>query len=308
MSFDSIKFIWHNGKVIPKEEFKLPLWTWTLHYGAGVFEGLRFYKGKNNSFIVRAEDHMRRFLNSAKIYTIKVKYGVDELVQGIIETIRANKQDEGYIRPIAYYGPMKELGLKPVHTPVWVGIFTIPFGRYLGADALEKGITCCISSWTRHRPNIMPPLAKCGANYANSMLASKEAVRNGYDEAIMLDERGLVSEGPGENLFIVKDNTLITPPLAASVLDGITRDCIMRIARDEGVCVVERDVMRAELYVADEVFFTGTAGEVTPITSIDGRIVGSGKRGELTKKLQDIYFSAVTGKNPKYKEWVTPIY
>lgn len=306
--FEDIKFVWHNGRVIPGNTFSLPLWTWTLHYGAGVFEGIRFYEGKNNSFIVRPGDHIRRMFNSAKIYLMKIPFTEGQILDGIIETIKANKLKSGYIRPIAYYGPMKELGLKPKETPVWVGIFTIPFGRYLGEDAIEKGIKCCVSSWTRHHPNIMPPEAKCCANYANSMLASKGAVMDGYDEAILLDPNGYVSEGPGENIFLVRGGILSTPPLSSSVLPGITRDCVIKIAKDQGIEVREEVITRGQLYIADEIFFTGTAGEVTPITEIDHRTIGEGKRGPVTKKLQETYFDAVTGKNPKYKAWITPVY
>jgi branched-chain amino acid aminotransferase len=306
--FEDIKFLWHNGKIIPKEEFKLPLWTWTLHYGAGVFEGLRFYEGNDNSYIVRPNDHIGRMFDSAKIYMMKIPFTQEQIIQGMKDSIKANKQKGGYIRPIAYFGPMKELGLKPKETPIWVGIFTIPFGRYLGEDALEKGIRCCVSSWTRHHPNIMPPEAKCNANYANSMLASRGAMLDGYAEAIMLDPLGYVSEGPGENIFLVKDGVIRTPPLASSVLPGITRDCVMKIAKNQGVVVKEEIVTRGQLYIADEIFFTGTAGEVTPITEIDHRTIGSGKRGPITKKLQEIYFNAVTGKDPKYKDWIMKVY
>lgn len=306
--FDDMKFVWHNGKVIPKEQFALPLWTWTLHYGAGVFEGLRFYEGEKNSFIVRAQDHIKRMINSSKIYMMKIPFTEQQLLQGMIDTIKANKLKGGYIRPIAYFGPMAELGLKPKDTPIWVGIFTIPFGRYLGPDALERGIKCCVSSWTRHHPNIMPTEAKCCANYANSMLASRSAALDGYDEAIILDPQGYVSEGPGENIFLVRDGILSTPTLSSSVLPGITRDCILTIAHDQGIPVREEVITRGQLYIADEVFFTGTAGEVTPITEIDHRVIGSGKRGPITKKLQDIYFNAVMGRDPKYRRWVTPIY
>jgi branched-chain amino acid aminotransferase len=246
--------------------------------------------------------------NSAKIYLMKIPFTREQFVQGMIDTIKANKLKGGYIRPIAYWGPMKELGLKPKDTPVWAGIFTIPFGRYLGPDALEKGIKCCVSSWTRHHPNIMPAEAKCCANYANSMLASKGAVMDGYDEAILLDPNGYVSEGPGENIFLVHDGILSTPSLSSSVLPGITRDSIITIAKDQGLTVKEEVVTRGQLYIADEVFFTGTAGEVTPITEIDHRTIGEGKRGPVTKKLQETYFDAVQGKDKKYKAWVTPVY
>lgn len=309
MAFEKTEFIWHNGQLVKWDEAKTSVATWSLHYGVSFFEGIRAYWNGSQLFVVRLKDHIKRMFDSAKMYDVVIPYKPEELERAVVETLKKNNlKTTAYIRPIAYFGEMKALGLHPGQTPVDVGIFTIPFGRYLGPDALEKGIKVCITTWRKIAPYSLPPEAKCSANYANSYLNALEAKKAGYEEALLLDHRGFICEGPGENFFMIKNGELITPPQCASILNGVTRDCIIKIAKDEKISVCEKDLTRGEVYTADEAFFTGTAGEVTPITSIDGRTIGEGKLGKMTKKLQEIYFDAVNGKNAKYKAWVTPVY
>jgi len=305
---EKTKLIWQDGKLVPWDDAKVHVATWSLHYGLAIFEGMRAYEGKNNTFIFRLEDHMKRMIRSAKMYLMPIPLSLEEMCSAVKKTVKANKIKSGYIRPVLHYGYMKKLGLNPGDTPINFFVFVVPFGRYLGEEALEKGIHCCISSWRRHAPFIVPPESKCCANYANSVLAKREALLNGYQEAILLDYRGFVSEGSGENIFIVRDSVLKTPPLHASILEGITRDSIMKISRDLGMKCIEQDITRGELYVSEEIFLTGTAGEVTPVTKIDHRVIGSGKVGPITKKLQKTYFDVVKGKNKKYKKWLTAVY
>lgn len=309
MAFEKTKWVWHNGKLVKWEEAKTHVATWSLHYGVSLFEGMRAYWNGRQLFVVRLKDHMKRMFDSAKMYDVTIPYKQEKLEKAVLETLKKNNmKTTTYIRPIAYFGEMKALGLHPGDTPVNVSIFVTPFGRYLGPDALEKGIKVCIASWRKVPPFSLPPEAKCSANYANSYLTSLEAKKAGYEEALLLDHRGFICEGPGENFFMIKDGKLMTTPPYASILHGITRDCVLKIAKDEKIATEERDMTRGEVYAADEAFFTGTAGEVTPITSVDGRVVGDGKAGKIMKKLQAIYFGAVNGKNAKYKEWITPVY
>ena len=302
------KYIWHDGKIMPWEKAVTHVATWTLHYGVGVFEGMRAYEGKGNSYIVRLGDHVQRLIESAKIYQIPLKYSKNQIEEAVLEIVRKNEHKSCYIRPLLFYGEMEKLGLDPGKTPTVLSIFTVDFGRYLGEDALEKGIKCGISSWRRQPPFSVPTLAKCGANYANAHIAKMEALREGYGEAIMTDFEGYASEGSAENLFMVEDGVLVTPPEYESILKGVTRDCIIQIAKDEGIEVKERQITHGQLFVADELFFSGTAGEVTPINNVDGRKIGNEKRGPITKRLQEIYFDAVNGNNEKYKHWVTKVY
>jgi len=309
MAFEKTEWIWHNGEIKKWDDARLSIATWSLHYGVAFFEGIRAYWNGSQLFVVRLKDHVKRMFDSAKIYGVTIPYKPEEIERAVLEVLKKNNiKTTCYIRPIAYFGEMKALGLHPGQTPVDVGIFTIPFGRYLGPDALEKGIKACITTWRKAPPFCLPPEAKCSANYANSYLNSLEAAKAGYEEALLLDNQGFICEGPGENFFMVKNGELITTPRHSSILNGVTRDCILRIAKDEKIPSAEKDLTRGEVYVADEAFFTGTAGEVTPITGIDGRIIGDGKAGKMTKKLQEIYFDAVNGKSTKYKEWVTPVY
>ena len=305
--FDKQKYLWSDGKIVDWESAQVHVSCWSLHYGVGFFEGLRAYEGKDNTYIVRLGEHVDRLFNSAKIYGIQIPYTKEEISKGIIDTVAKNKLKSCYIRPIVFLGEMKALGLNPESTQVRAAVFAIPFGHYLGADCLEKGISCKTSSWRKHSPFIVPVHSKCIGNYANVYLEKQEAQKDGYAEAIVLDERGFVCEGSAENIFMVKDGKVSTPN-GASVLLGITRQCVLDICKEEGIALVERDIARDELYTADEVFLTGTAGELTPVTKIDNRVIGSGSRGPVCKKVQEIFFSAVTGKSKKHSKWVTPVY
>lgn len=303
MALTPTKFIWMDGKLVPWKKANVHVLTHTLHYGFGVFEGIRCYKTAKGPAVFRLKDHMKRLENSAKLVGMKLPYSVGEFIKATKETIKANKIEECYIRPIAFYG-YGVMGLNPKGSKVNVAIAVWSWGTYLGKDGLERGIRARISPWIRIHPRILPTQAKLVANYANSILAKVDALKSGYDEAILLNMDGNVAEGPGENLFIVEDGKLITPPLSSGALGGITRDSIIKIAEDEGIAFEERDISREQLYAADEAFFTGTAAEVTPIREIDGKSIGEGKRGKITEKLQRIFFNAVRGKEPKYDSWL----
>ncbi|WP_291327890.1 branched-chain amino acid transaminase [Desulfovibrio sp. UCD-KL4C] len=295
--------IWFDGKLVNWDDAQVHVLTHTLHYGAGVFEGIRAYccvDGK--SAVFRLKDHVVRLFDSAKIIGIKIPFTIDEIVDAIIETLKVNGLKEGYIRPLVFIGE-GAMGVHPGSNPIRVAIATWPWGAYLGEEALEKGIRVKTSSFNRHHVNAMMTKAKACGNYVNSILAKVEAVNDGYDEALMLDTQGFVSEATGENIFIVKDNLIKTTPLT-SVLPGITRASLMKVARDLGYEVVEQQFTRDELYIADEAFFCGTAAEVTPIREVDNRIIGEGKCGPVTKKLQKDYFNAVKGGNEKYSSWL----
>jgi branched-chain amino acid aminotransferase len=303
MGLKPTKLIWMDGKLVPWKEATVHVLTHTLHYGMGVFEGIRCYKTERGPAVFRLRDHMRRLENSARLAGMKLPYSAAELVRATKRTIKANGIEECYIRPIAYYG-YGVMGLNPEGSKVRVTIAVWPWGTYLGEEGLELGVRAKISPWRRIHPSILPPQAKIVGNYANSILAKVDALRSGYDEAILLNMEGKVAEGPGENLFVVKEGKLVTPPLSSGVLEGITKDSIVRIARDEGMTVEEREISPEELYSADEAFFTGTAAEVTPIREVDGRVIGDGSRGPITTKLQRIYFNVVRGREPKYEFWL----
>ncbi len=298
------EFIWMDGKLVPWDDAKVHVLTHALHYGTGVFEGIRCYETQRGPAIFRLADHVRRMVESSKIYLMKLPYSEQQLSDAIIQTIRANKLKECYIRPIAYYG-YGEMGLNPLKNPVEVAIAAYPWGTYLGEEGLRKGVRCKVSSWCRLDPRVLPPLAKATANYLNSVLAKVEALQTGYDEAIVLSTSGTVSEGPGENIFIVKNGELITPWIATGPLQGITMASVKQIAKDFGISIIEREVLREELFLADEAFFTGTAAEITPIREIDGRIIGEGRRGPITEKIQSKFFEIVRGKDPAYEKWLT---
>ncbi|NQY74035.1 MAG: branched-chain amino acid transaminase [Candidatus Margulisbacteria bacterium] len=300
---EKTKLIWKNGKLIPWEEATTHVLTHALHYSTGFFEGMRAYDTPNGVAIFRARDHFQRLLDSAKIYKMKVPYSVEELIDANKHVIRENNIGACYIRPMVYYG-YGEMGINPRNNPVDAIIAVWPWGPYLGKEGLSKGIRCKVSSWTRIDGSMLPSLSKCVGNYANSILAKQEALDGGYDEAILLNARGVVAEGPGENIFMVKNNQLITPPISDSVLGGITRDSVLQIAKDLGYAFSISSVSRDELYTADELFFTGTAAEVTPIREVDGREIGSGRRGPITEKIQSTYFNAVKGEDPKYSDWL----
>ncbi len=297
------KYIWMDGKTMPWAQAKVHVLTHTLHYGMGVFEGIRCYQTQDGPAVFRLKDHLLRLENSARLVGMKLPYSVEQLGKATKAVIKKNRINECYIRPIAYYG-YGVMGLNPEGAPVKVAIAVWPWGTYLGEEGLKHGIRAKISKWRRIHPNIMPPQAKVVANYANSILAKVEILGAGYDEAILLNMDGKVAEGPGENVFIVKGGKVITPPISSGALTGITRDSVIAIAKDAGIGFKEKDLSPKDLYSADEAFFTGTAAEVTPIREIDGKTIGKGMRGPVTEKLQETFFKAIRGAEPKYKAWL----
>jgi branched-chain amino acid aminotransferase len=295
--------IWHNGNLIPWEQATLHVMSHVVHYGSSVFEGIRCYGQPQGSAVFRLPEHMQRLLDSARIYRMEIPFNLEELCAGVVDLIEANGVAPCYIRPIALRG-YGEIGVSPKGSPMEVYIANFPWGKYMpGVD----GVDVCVSSWNRMAPNTMPSLAKAGSNYMNSQLIRMEADLNGYSEGIALDVNGLVSEGSGENIFIVRNGVLFTPPLAHSALSGITRDSVLTIARHLGLTVKEQSMPRELLYIADEVFFTGTAAEVTPIRSVDRILVGDGKPGEITKKIADEFFGIANGLKPDRFGWLTPV-
>src|ERR1700685_3671757 len=289
--------IWHNGRLIDWNDAKIHVLAHVTSYGSSVFEGIRCYATPSGPAIFRVREHIRRLLDSAKIYRIEVKHTVDELADAMTELVRVNKMDSCYFRPLVLRG-YGDVGVLPFANPVETYIACWEWGKYLGEEALAEGVDVCVSSWNRIVPNTLPALAKAGANYMNSQLIKMEAITNGYSEGIALDEAGYVSEGSGENIFLVRDGKIHTPPLGASVLPGITRDAILTLARDNGIPVVETIIPREMLYIADEVFFSGTAAEITPIRSIDRITIGKGHRGPITEKLQTEFFGVINGTRP----------
>jgi branched-chain amino acid aminotransferase len=297
--------IWMDGKFVAWDDARVHILTHALHYGLGVFEGIRCYKTENGSAIFRLREHVDRLFNSAHIFMMDVPFSREEITSAITETVKVNKMQECYIRPLVYIG-YGAMGLFPNENPVNVSIAVWPWGAYLGDEGLEKGIRIKVSSFTRHHVNVDMTRGKVCGYYVNSQLAKKEAVSCGFDEALMLDTEGYVSEASGENIFIVRNGELKTTPLT-SILEGITRDCIIRIAADNGIRVREERFTRDEIYISDEAFLTGTAAEVTPVREVDGRVIGTGKRGNITEKLQSIFFDVVKGKNKQYASWLTKI-
>ena len=295
--------IWMDGKLVDWDKANVHILTHTLHYGLGVFEGIRLYKTNSGKpAIFRNYDHMKRLLNSAKIMQLDVKYSLEELMEANKEVVKANHLEEGYIRPIIFLGA-GSMGLYPADNPVITAIAAWEWGAYLGEEGMKKGIRVKTSSFTRYPVNVFMTKSKTNGAYVNSILAKREAVSLGYDEALMLDPDGFVAEASGENIFIVKDNKLITTP-PTSILPGITRDTVIKIARDLGIDVKEERFTRDELYIADEAFFTGTAAEITPIREVDDRTIGEGKPGPITRQLQQIFFDIVRGNNKKYIHWL----
>lgn len=300
------KYIWKNGTLIPWEEATTHVLTHALHYGTGVFEGIRAYKTTDgNAAIFRAHEHYDRLHDSARIYQMECPYSTDELIAATQQLLTQNNLKSCYIRPLVYYG-YGAMGLNPEPNPIDTIIAVWEWGTYLGEDGLTNGIRCKVSSWARLDSRILPPLAKATANYANSALAKREAISAGFDEAILLNVNGTVAEGPGENLFMIKDNHIYTTPPSDGALKGITANSIIEIAKDLGYDVQFRSMIRDELFIADELFFTGTAAEVTPIAEIDNRRIKSNGRGPITKKIQDRFFEIVTGKHP-HSSWLTPL-
>jgi branched-chain amino acid aminotransferase len=305
MAIQKTDKIWHNGKFIPWDNATLHVMSHVVHYGSSVFEGVRCYAPPSGPAIFRATEHMQRLLDSARIYRIDVDFTREELLSGMVELVKTNGVWPCYIRPIVLRG-YGEAGVNPFNSPTEVYICNYPWGKYLGTDA-NQGVDVCISSWTRIAPNTLPAMAKSGANYMNSQLIKMEAIINGYSEGIALDVNGYVSEGSGENLFVVRNGVLQTAPLGNSVLPGITRDSVLQIARDLGIKIVEQQIPRESLYIADEVFFTGTAAEVTPIRSVDKISVGQGVIGPVTKSIQQDFYAIVRGEKPDRHNWLTPV-
>ena len=299
-----VEYIWKNGEFVPWAEATTHVLSHSLHYGSGVFEGIRCYEGDGVSYVFRLQDHMERLARSCKIAQIPLAYSVEELVQATIDLITKNKLASCYIRPIVYRG-YGSMGVDPTDAPVDVVIAVWPWGAYLGADALEHGIKAGVSSWRQRSSNAIPPAMKSTASYMNSILAKLEAKEHGYAEAVMLNEQGFVCEGTGENLFVVRDGILSTPPVSDGVLEGITRDTVLWLANDLDIPIVEESLTRADLYVADELFFTGSAAELTPVSSIDNREIG--KPGPITMKLQQRFFDMVAGKIDDYADWLTEV-
>ncbi len=290
--------IWFNGKLVPFEEAKIHVLSHVVHYGSSVFEGIRCYNTARGPAVFRLREHMRRLLDSARIYRMEVPYTLEELEAAALETIRASGLKACYIRPVVFRG-MGSLGVNPLKNPVEVAIAVWDWGAYLGDEALEQGVDVQVSTWNRMAPNTLPAMAKAGANYANAALVKMEAVLNGYSEGIMLSVDGYVAEGSGENLFLVRDGIIYTAPLTLSILPGITRDAVITLARDLGYTVIEQPIPREALYIADELFFTGTAAEITPIRSVDRYTIGQGRRGPVTEALQRAFFEIVReGKDP----------
>jgi len=299
--------IWMDGKLIKWNDAKIHVLSHVVHYGSSIFEGLRCYNTKNGPACFRLEEHLDRFILSAKIYRMEIPYTRDELVEAVLKLIRVNKLDECYVRPIAFrgYGTM---GVNPLTCPVHVAIAAWRWGQYLGAEGVKNGIDVCVSSWARMAPNTLPLLAKCGANYMNSQLIKMEALINGYAEGIALEVNGYVCEGSGENVFIVKGGGVITPPSGASILPGITRNCVITLAKEFGLPVKKQMIPREGLYIADEMFLTGTAAELTPVRSVDGVKVGNGRPGPITKKLQAEFFAITRGDKEDRHGWLHYVY
>jgi len=301
MPITKVDKIWMDGQLVDWDDAKIHVLTHTLHYGSGVFEGIRAYSTPQGPAVFRLTDHIRRLLMSAKMLMIESPFSVEQLVEATKETVRVNNIEACYIRPLIYLG-YGEMGLNPLPCSVNVSIAVWPWGTYLGEEGIKHGVRMKVSSWRRQDPNMIPPAAKVTGLYVNSSLAKVEALKSGYDEAILLNTQGHVSECTGENLFLVKGGRIITPPLSAGALDGITRDSIMVIARDLGYEVVEENILRSDLYIADEAFLTGTAAEVVPIRAVDDRVIG--EPGEVTRKIQEMYFATIRGEVETYKGWL----
>ncbi len=301
MPIPEVEKIWMDGRFVDWREAKIHVLTHALHYGSGVFEGIRCYKTESGPAVFRFREHLDRLYDSARLYHMTIPYDLESLRDATKELIRINGLDACYIRPIVFRG-YGEMGLNPLKSVVSVSIAIWPWGAYLGEDGIKNGIRCNISSYQRLSPKALPPFAKCTGPYVNSILAKVESLQAGYDEAIMLDYRGLVSEGPGENIFTVKNGQIATPPETASILRGITRASVIEIASDSGYTVREADITQETLLKADEVFFTGTAAEITPIREIDGVMIG--KPGPVTREIQDRFYKIVKGQDPRYRKWL----
>lgn len=298
--------IWHNGRFIAWDEAHIHVLSHVVNYGSSVFEGVRCYETLRGPAIFRLKEHTRRLLDSARIYRIPVEYTLEHLVEAQVELVRVNRLRSCYIRPIILRG-YGSMGVMPAGNPTEVFLACWEWGKYLGEEAMTQGVDVCVSSWNRMAPNTLPPLAKAGGNYLNSQLIRMEAHLDGYAEGIALDRDGYVSEGSGENLFVIRDGKIHTPPLAASLLPGITRDSVLALAREAGIPVIEMNIPREMLYIADEIFFTGTAAEVTPVRSVDRIAVGQGRRGPVTETIQKAFFDIVEGRVEDRHGWLTPV-
>jgi branched-chain amino acid aminotransferase len=299
-------YIWHDGKFIKWEEANIHVMSHVVHYGSSVFDGIRVYDTHLGPAVFRLKDHILRLIESANIYRMDINWNVDQLCKACVDTVKKNDFGACYIRPVIFRG-FGAFGVNPFNNPLLTYIATWEWGAYLGAEALEKGVDVCFSTWNRLAPNTLPTLAKCAANYMNSQLIKMEAMINGYDEGIALDNYGCVSEGSGENIFVVRNGEISTPPLSSSILPGITRNSVIKICNNLGYNVKEIMIPREMLYIADEVFFTGTAAEITPIRSIDKIKIGKGKRGQLTEKIQNEFFAIFKGTTKVPSSWLTPI-
>ena len=299
--------IWMDGQMVDWRDAKIHVLTHTLHYGCGAFEGVRAYKGDNGATaIFRLKEHTERLFNSAKILRMAIPFTQEQVNQAQIDVIRENRLESGYLRPLTWIGDRK-LGVSPKGNTIHLMVAAWPWGAYLGEEGMQRGIRVKTSSYTRHHVNITMTQAKAVSNYSNSILANMEATDDGYDEALLLDASGFVSEGAGENVFIVKKGVVYTPDLSAGALNGITRDTVLHICKDLGLELVQKRITRDEVYIADEAFFSGTAAEVTPIRELDRIELGSGSRGPITEKIQNAFFDIVNGRNPKYAHWLTQV-
>jgi len=298
--------IWFSGQFVPWDEAKIHVLSHVLHYGSSVFEGIRAYQTPSGPAILGLEAHVKRFFNSCKIVEMPLPFSQDEITQAIVETVKRNGHQGCYIRPLAFRG-YEMLGVNPTTCPVEVIIATWEWGTYLGPEALEQGVDVGVSSWRRMAPDTHPAMAKTGGNYVNSQMVVMEARRHGYAEGIVLDVYGYVSEGSGENIFVALNNRIYTPPLSNSILNGITRHFAITLATEQGYEVVEQQITREMLYISDEIFFTGTAAEITPVRSVDGQKIGSGSRGPITKGIQDQFFAIVSGETEDTHGWLTPV-
>ena len=300
--------VWHDGEFINWSDARVHVMSHVLHYGSSIFEGIRCYATKRGPAVFRLREHMKRFLNSAKIYRMDHSWSLEQLFDASVELVQRSGLDQCYIRPILFRSldeANPAFGVNPFPNPLACYIGAWDWGKYLGDEAIEKGVDVCVSTWNRLTPNSMPAMAKSGANYMNSQLIKMEALLNGFAEGIALDDRGYVSEGSGENIFVVSGDTVLTPPLSSSILAGITRDSVIQICHELGITVKERSIQRAALYVADELFFSGTAAEITPIRSVDRITVGNGGRGEITTRIQTAFFEITKGDRPAPGKWLT---
>jgi branched-chain amino acid aminotransferase len=297
--------IWKDGKLVDWRDANLHMLTHSLHYGMAVFEGVRAYKTVDGTAIFRLREHTQRLFNSAKIFQMAIPFDMETLIEAQKEVVRANQLESCYLRPLVWIGSEK-MGVSARGNTIHVGIAAWPWGAYLGEEGLQRGIRVKTSSFTRHHVNVSMVRAKASGYYINSILANQEVTAEGYDEALLLDTDGYVSEGAGENVFLIRNGKIYTPDLA-SCLDGITRDAVLTMARDLGIDIIEKRITRDELYCADEAFFTGTAAEITPIRELDNRQIGIGSRGPVTEKLQSLFFDVVAGKAPQYQQWLTRV-